>query len=291
MKKFLILFLPFFLFSIENSKTADLIIFSYNRPLQILALLESIDKFVSNLNQISVLYRVGNEDISKAYDQIIELYPKIQWVKQGLFPRQDFKPLLLECIAGTSAEYVVFAVDDDIVKDHIDMEECVDALEKTNAFCFYFRLGDNITVQYNSEVALIPPKRTEVKKNIFLYYLDDGNHGDWRYPNNLDMTLYKKERILPFFKTGTYHSPNTLEGNWAGISNLNDYGLFYKQSKMFSLPINMVQEDWINPCERTFSAQELLEFWKEGLKMDLEPYHFLNNSCPFVSQKPTFKKR
>ncbi len=286
MKKIFLLLFPLFLFS--NAKSADLIIFSYDRPLQIYALLESIDRFVTNLNQTSVLYRVSNQDILEAYEGIKEMYPKIHWVKQGATPRQDFRPLLLQCISSSPADYVVFAVDDDIVKNYIDIEECVEAMEISNAYCFYFRLGDNITVQYNSEIPLIPPKRTQVKENIFQYYLNDGNYGDWRYPNNLDMTLYKKSRILPVFTTMAYHSPNTLEGNWSGKADLNDFGLFYNTSRMFSLPINMVQEDWINPCEGTFSAKELFQFWKEGLKMDLELYYFLNNSCPFVSQKPTF---
>ncbi len=165
-------------------------------------------------------------------------------------------------------------------------------MERTGAYCFFLRLGENITRQYNQDqVRLTLPPSFEVQEGIFEYYMNNGCYGDWRYCNNVDMTLYKKETVYPFFLSAAYTSPNTLESAWAGEQNLHANGLFFKQSKMFSLPINVVQTDFSNPHEGTFSADKLLEMWQAGMEMDLEPYMHLDNSCAFVSLKPTFTKR
>ncbi|MCX5921936.1 MAG: hypothetical protein NTX86_01250 [Candidatus Dependentiae bacterium] len=273
----------------QNGKT-DLIIFSYNRPLQLHALLESLTIFVSNLNEIYVLYRVNNEQFDHAYEEIKAIFPRINFVKQGNNPRNDFKPLLLQCFFASPAAYILFAVDDDIVKDYVDMRTCTEALEATNAYCFFLRLGKNIVKQYGQNISLTLPPCVEVKKNIFNYYIKNGI-GDWRYPNNVDMTVYKKSTVAPFFQNANYHSPNTLEAMWAAQQNLNTYGLFFETSKMFALPINIIQEDWYTTHENSFTAQELLHLWQDGYAMNLAPFHNLNNPCAFVAIPPTFIKR
>jgi hypothetical protein len=288
MFKILCFLLPYWLFALKT----DLIIFSYDRPMQLYALLKSVSLNVSHIHQTFILYRTSDSEIACAYEELESAFPKIQFVKQGENPQNDFKPLLLKCFRATSAEYILFAVDDDIVKEPVDLSECIHALEMSNAYCFFLRLGENVTRQYqNPDVPLFPPPSTNVQGNILKYYLNDGCGGDWRYPNNLDMTLYKKERIASFFFTASYSSPNTLESEWAARQTLSDYGLYFKTSKIFSTPINVVQTDFLNPHEGTFSAKELFELWKEGYEFDLTPYLSFNNSSAFVTLKPTFLKR
>jgi len=61
--------LPFFIFffsfhsamSRANKANTDLIVFSYDRPLQLYALLESLESYVTGLAQISVIYRVSRD--------------------------------------------------------------------------------------------------------------------------------------------------------------------------------------------------------------------------------------
>lgn len=272
----------------KPDKKADLIIFSFDRPLQLFALLESVQTNVTNLNHIYVLLRTSSQEYDAAYQQVKNAFPRIQFIEQGNNPRQDFKPLLLQGFFGSSAEFILFAVDDDIVKEVVDINECINAMQEKNAYCFFLRLGTNITQQYGQNISLLTPPCIEVKKNIFKYYINDGNYGDWRYPNNVDMTLYKKSNIEPFFVHGDYSSPNTLEANWAAQQNLHQYGLFFKTSKMFALPLNIVQQDWTTSNQGTFDSTKLLTLWQDGFIMDLSRFYGLNNSCAFVDQEPTF---
>ncbi len=58
------------LFIDEKKDKADLLIFSYNRPLQLYSLLESTEKYISNLNCIHVLYRASDEKYASYYDDV-----------------------------------------------------------------------------------------------------------------------------------------------------------------------------------------------------------------------------
>ena len=128
----------------KNIKNTDLIIFSFNRPMQLYAVLECTHKYFANLNNTYVLYRTSSQSYENAYDEIKIIFNQVHFVKQGNNPRADFKPLLLQCFFDSPAEYIMFSVDDDIVRDFVDIAECIDAMEKFDAYGFYLKLGENI---------------------------------------------------------------------------------------------------------------------------------------------------
>ncbi|HVW98901.1 MAG TPA: hypothetical protein VHA52_00440, partial [Candidatus Babeliaceae bacterium] len=64
----------------------DLIVFSYNRPLQLYALLESVQRYVSNLNIIHVLCRISNSQYKKAYQELETFFPKARFIYQSEEP-------------------------------------------------------------------------------------------------------------------------------------------------------------------------------------------------------------
>lgn len=275
---------------LSQKKAADLIIFSYHRPMQLYAVLESVQKYFSHLNQIYVLYRTDNAEYEAGYQEIQASFSQVQFVKQGSNPRADFKPLLLQCFFGSPSEYILFGVDDDIVKDYVDIDECIHAMEASDSYGFYLRLGSNIARQYGQDVTLRVPPCVEVQKDIFKFQFKDGI-GDWRYPHNVDMTIFKKAEIEHFFRNASYSSPNTLESAWSGVADIYKYGLFFKNSKMFTLPLNIVQQDWVCSHENSFTAAELLEQWKRRFKMDVDQFYHVNNDCAFMGYIPTFVKR
>jgi len=274
---------------IPYNKTSDLIIFSFNRPMQLYATLESVTKYISHLNQIYVLYRTTSEQYDQAYQEIQQRFSSIKLVKQGPNPREDFKPLLLQCFDDSPAEYIMFSVDDDIVKDFVDIIQCIEALQKYNGHGFYLRLGVNITKGYTQDVFQIPSP-LYVENDMVRFSFKDGI-ADWAYPHNLDMTIFKKSHIESFFRNHAYSSPNTLESAWAVAADLNVYGLCYRVSKKFMLPLNIVQQDWWVPNENSFSIEELFIKWQQGLAIDISQFDRVNNNCVLMGYRPTFIPR
>jgi hypothetical protein len=279
----------FYLHNILIAGDVDLIIFSYNRPLQLEALLYSTKKRIKHIHNIHVLYREKGAAFIDAYQPIIDEYPEIYFHKQEL-PPSDFKPMLTDIINNSEATYICFAVDDILITEDIDMHLCTQALDKTNAYGFYLRLGTNITYSYNYNISLDVPTLTPVDDDIYMFNFK-GNKSYWAYPNTVDMTIYKKELLQHVFASLPFSSPNTLEGNWHRIAELDTTGLCFSHSKMINTPLNIVQEDWYNKNESSYTAEALLDIWQQGLRIDIEDIHKLNNNSAHISYIPIFIRR
>jgi len=290
LKKLLFLCLVFNFAHINYASNVDLIVFSFNRPLQLYAFLESVYKYTSVPDSIYVLYRSSNYAYESAYKELKESFGNVCFVKQGNNPRKDFKPLLLKCFNESSSEYVVFGVDDIIIKDYFDFNACISFLEQVDAYGFYLRLGKNITRAYNVHASFALPPLKSISDDVYLFRFDEGQY-DWAYPNTVDMTIYKKSKIKDFLSQASYSSPNTLEGTWASKADKGDIGICFGFSKIFNILLNIVQQDWHNPNENSFNAKQLLDKWNQGLKIDIDCFFKIDNESPHIKAIPTFTKR
>ena len=133
---------------IHQDMKADLLVFSYNRPLQLYCFLESLFHYAKNLGTVSVLMRADQKYV-EGYEQVKKSFPSVTFIEQSkVSPQHDFKQHTIEIVEGGKNDYVIFAVDDIIVKDNFDIHDCIEALQKTHAYGFYLRLGTNITHCY-----------------------------------------------------------------------------------------------------------------------------------------------
>lgn len=269
---------------------ADIVIFSYDRPLQLYALLESVYKYTTDINSIAVIYRTSNERYDNAFDIVATEFPEVTFLHQQSI--HDFKSLTIQAIENASSDYIVFAVDDNIVKDTISFHECIDWLEKTNAYGFYLKLGSHLNYCYTENAPQAVPPFNHVHETICSWEFESGEK-DWRYPNTVDMTLYRKKDLIDLFHSLPYTNPNLLEGNWAtwwtqhkAPSNI---GLFYENSKILNIPLNKVQTiNILNRDMNLYTPQELLEKFEAGYKIDITPLHHVKNKAVHTEYEPTF---
>lgn len=243
---------------------ADLIAFSYNRPLQLYALLESVENHISGAEQTTVLYR-SDSKYEAAYKQVEQRFNNIKFVKQQ--NKNDFKALLLN-ILNRSSSFVVFAVDDIVVRRNIDLANDAKVLTETGAYGFYYRLGRNITHCYALYAKTPPPTLNQIQNNIYSFKLSEGK-GDWNYPNSVDMTLVRKSDIMHLFEKLNYRTPSSLEGEWAGYADYSRNGLCYNESAMVNFPLNIVGEYKGNRNAKSYTIEQLLEKFNSGLKLDI----------------------
>jgi hypothetical protein len=277
------------IYSQSPKQSADLIIFSYDRPLQLHALLSSVQTYMYNLGTIYLVCRMSNDAYEKAYSKVLSQFPAVQVLVQGDHPKKDFKPLMLQAFNGP-ASHIIFATDDLILKDYVDIKQCINALEATGAYGFYLRMGSNITYSYNQDISLSVPKLTTIEPGVFSWNFSEGK-SYWGYPNSLDMALFKKTTIAQDLNTLAFHSPNVLESRWSRIADTSKTGLCFKNSKAFNIPLNLVQEDWYNKNEELFSTQELLDIWNQGLMMNITAFHQINNNSAMMAYAPSFIQR
>ena len=284
-------FVFFFYLSPAQSKNnqADMVVFSFDRPLQLYALLESLEKYVSHVNETHVIYRVSDATYDQAYNIVFKSFPKVLIHKQGDQSAKDFKPLTLKAAFDSPSSYVIFAVDDIIVKDYVDMSECIKHLEKQNAYRFFLRLGTNLRECYTMYRAQPLPPFKKLENDVYTWQFAQGRD-DWGYPHTVDMTVYKKKSIEEHLRVMSYPNPNRLEGVWHGQahSKMNAWGLCFKQSKIVNLPLNKVQTVFNNRAMNFVSVKELLSLFNAGKKMDIKPLEKVNNKAAHMEYTPTY---
>lgn len=277
----------------HSRKQADLIIFSYDRPLQLYALLESLSQYMTDLSSISIVYRTSSERYNEGFKTVSSYFPQVQFLHQQTI--HDFKSLTLHAIESSSSDYVIFAVDDNIVKDNVELHECITWLEQTDAYGFYLKLGTHLDYCYTENSPQAVPPHKQIHNAICLWEFESGEK-DWCYPNTVDMTVYRKKDLLALFKSLDYTNPNLLEGKWAAWwtnhKESHTLGLFYKNSKMINIPLNKVQTCCLlNRDMNLYTPQELLEKFENGYKIDITPLHNMDNKSVHTEYEPTFIAR
>lgn len=275
----------------KECSSADLVVFSFDRPLQLYAFLESVEKYVTGIAQISVMYRTSSDAFYNAYEQVAHRFSWASFIHQSREnPQADFKDTLLHTVFDSGTPYVLFAVDDIVIKDRIHVGECITFLEKTHAYGFFLRLGKNINACYMLWDGPQPlPNLTEIAPNVFAWQFCYGK-GDWWYPNSLDMTLYEKVAIQKDFYSYDYTSPNTLEAVLFTNPDMNKLGLCYGCSKIINIPLNRVQNDRQG---RNMNCPNnlLLEIFQQGGKFDINPIAQLDNHAVHMEYIPTIIHR
>lgn len=257
-----------------KKRKADLLIFSFDRPLHLFALLESVHRYMEGLNSISVIYRESSPRFFNAYEMVQKTFKNVRFIKQSKRALQDFKPLVLQATFENSIDaspYIIFSSDDLIVKDHIDISECIQSLKTTGAYLFALRLGKRIKYccleNDNHEI----PYHVVVGKSTFGWQIDE-SRGDWSYTNRIDMNLYRKVDLFIPLLSIEFSDPRELAKNWPKQKAFfrdrmrERVGLCYDDSKVMTIPMNKILDSKINPV----TNEDLLELYDQGLKIDID---------------------
>ena len=272
----------------------DFIIFSFDRPIQLYALLESAAHYLTGMDSTIVIYRTSNEAFFEGYSHVAQAFSSVQFVHQGTGPQEGFKDQLLNAFHKGTSNYILFAPDDIIVKNYADMTLCTQALEQHDGYGFFLRLGTHLTTCYSSSLKQPLPFLSKLSNGIYSWTFQSSDPRlDWGYPNNVDMTIYRKHDIKQFFETASYKSPNTLEGAWALLYATVSHkrGLCFADSIIVNIPINSVQEDWENRHMKSWTTKELLEIFESGEKIDIWPLAGIKNESCHIEYAITFTSR
>lgn len=302
MKQIVVLFFTFFYCTIQalpaisnnkfqnNKPGVDLIIFTFDRPLQFDALIRSIKHYVKGIGTIYVLMRASSTEFTNAYQQIAAENPELIWLHQGESKKNNFKALLEHVLQKSQAEYLMFSVDDSIVKDYVDLLYCAEHIKKQQAYGFYLRLGTHLTQCHPKKCLQKVPQYKQVANDIILWNLRDGEY-DWNYPGMLDMALYPAG-IKQLFKKLKYTCPNSFETAWNSYVGFNNYkGLCFEHSKIVTIPINRVQRYGYTPSMELYTPQELLALYTQNYVIDFKKLHKINNRAGHIDWEPEFTNR
>jgi hypothetical protein len=275
-----------------HAAVADLVVFSYDRPIQLYAFLESVEALSTGLGEVHVIYRADSDAVRRAYVQVAKDFQSVRFHKQGINPKADFKPLTMKASFESPSHYVIFAVDDIIAKDFINLSDSIELLEKENAYAFYLRMGRNLDWCYSMNDRQILPPMKEISPTVYAWTFREGIH-DWNYPHSVDMTLFRKRDIQKDLTSLNFNNPNTFEGAWASLGGRVSHrkGLCYGLSKIVNIPLNRVQTTYENRNMGLYSAGELLSMFNDGKKIHVAPLFRIQNPSAHFAYEPTFVSR
>jgi hypothetical protein len=275
-----------------------IIIFSFNRAIQLDLLLKSIiTRFKLPDYKITIIYHAtGKHDVG--YKKIISKYEKflnISFLEREkricninsychtfyslkniirffahsyLLNRNsdNFKSLLENSLKTTDCEYVMFNTDDGYYYDDVIISDKIFSMIKAKPLYTSYRLyvGENLD-EFPDYI------RRENEYYIWNYY-DSIPITHWTYPFAVDGTVYYTRSILDIIEKVPYHNPITLEGyvvNFVKEKKLLKVGISPIKSSLVCTKLNRVSTSSFNPTIN-ISPDFLNGKYLDGYELELE---------------------
>lgn len=265
----------------------DIVSFSRNRPLQLYSFLESLEdntdaRFSSN---VSVIYRYDDPFL----EGLGEVKNKFGWVN---FINQDnMRNDVLVELEKSKNEFCVFFVDDIIIKDSVSFSSVCETI-KTNPgiLTFSLRMGLNLDFCYPTSSPQPIPDGI-IRSGLFAWDWRSGQ-GDWGYPMSVDGHIFRKSEMISWISSISFQNPNQFEDRLQPFKSMNEkvFCACYTMSKIVNLPMNRVQDEYKNRSEE-MRAEDLLEWWNEGKKIDVESLMKIKNNSAHFPVKIKLKER
>ena len=274
------------------------LILSKNRASQLRFLLESISINAPNLfNEIRVIYTSTDDDFSKGYDKLKEeqILPNIVWQKE-----KDFVPDFLNALKSCESEYICGIVDDCVIYKPLPTTgKMIEEMFSDDVFCFSLRLGLNTIVQNYMRMEE-QYELEQYQQNPYCIRWEWKNWDsrlNYGYPISLDGHIFRTKELSDLSHKFDFEYLRQWEGVIAGkCREETNRGIMvaYKQSVLFSIPSNCVQDPPLVAGQiYAFSEKELNNKYinnDEVIDFDGMQYAFQNvcwahNEFPLVFKK------
>lgn len=241
----------------------SVIIFSKDRPMQLLACLESYQYYLSNNPKPIILYSASTPAFARAYE---ELFQKYNHLFHDFCRENNFRIDLLSELKKINTGRIFFLVDDIIFYRHFDLNEIL--IFNPREEIFSLRLGLNVTFCYTHNLLEKVPVG-KIQENYFQWTWNDGEL-DWCYPLSVDGHIFALDEIIFMLENSEFKAPNSLEVALQAFNYfyLKKKGICYKESILVNNPCNKVQTENNNLYGKLHQG-ELLEYWNKNLKIDI----------------------
>ena len=279
----------------KTKELVQIIIFSYNRALQLDALLSSIKKNWKNIKyHIDIIYNSSDNTYESGYDLLkqktfdseknISYYKEQairfpQWTIKELtdiynlkllylcpflrHAKTTFRKQLLHVLKESKAEHVMFLTDDSIFIKPVQLSS--QNLSWINEAPFH----NQISMRHGIET--LGSKDLNYTGEQYHWDFSKYSSNDhWGYRFSLDAHIYHREAILKTLSNISFSNPNTLESS--GMLHTNKKGLFnkgkcFKNMSILSFPINIVQTTFKNEALKA-SPDVLNEYYLNGYHLE-----------------------
>ena len=289
-------------------KSLHIIIFSFNRALQLDALLQSIHVNLKGKFKVSVLYNTSNDLFQRGYEKLKEENPTVSFIKENrnsfrypsklyfsLYnikklirhpyirkPKSNFRDKLIELVSLQNGDYTMFMTDDSLFTRETclsdDIYNLISKSPTQNSFAL--RLG----LELNNPPSSVRPLNESVL--FWNYYNTGANLKNWNYPFSVDAHIYDTNFIKELSEKLVFMNPSSYECilcDYVCKHKLLSNGYSFQKYCLLSFPINIVQEVEDNESLNC-SVEDLNNYFLEGYTLE---YPIIEKADTF-QQYPSF---
>jgi GT2 family glycosyltransferase/tetratricopeptide (TPR) repeat protein/glycosyltransferase involved in cell wall biosynthesis len=268
----------------QDTRTV-ILIFSFNRALQLDATLRSLLLHCSDVEEadIQVLYRTESALHTGQYRRLRDEFSRYGFIR--FVPEKDFRSDVLALLA--LSENVLFLVDDNIFIENFSLQDTVETLDREqSALGFSLRLGRNTTYCYSLDAPQRLPDFTSAGNRALRFDWRTADY-DFGYSLEVSSSLYRTDDLFPLLADLPFRNPNTLEEGMAARKALfakeKPYLLCLECSVTFCAPINKVQsviKENRSGNDISQSPDSLAALFEQGSRVRIEAYcGFRPNAC------------
>jgi hypothetical protein len=266
-----------------------IVIFSKNRAMQLHGLLTSIYNNLQTNFNINVLYTYTDESYKNGYELLKNEFTNINYVNENDF--ETFSDSLKHIFKTNESDFCMFLTDDDLFYNKVVLPytEINNIFTLTNCITISLRLGLNTTVcytlnrlntisKYNEETHIY---NINLIEPIIHWKISDGKY-DYAYPLSVDGHIFKYQYMKYFVENLGYNNPNMFEAMLCHSERPDMVMSSFRHSKLVNLPLNRVQNTFINKFGQTFKYEEdvLNNIFLDGGRIDLNKMNFDNITSP-----------
>lgn len=232
-------------------RTADVLIFSEDSPLHLYACLESLHLKVQDVNQIYVIYQSHDHEFGRAYLNLKSEFPSVQFMDVCDYPGNDFKTLLTKALLNqrNGSPYILMTHDHFIFDQKIQLDECIETLEKVHADHFFLSLDEK-------SLSEPLPETICIGDNIYVWQI--GEKGSSQSPY---MCICRKAILEEGLDLSDLKDLYGFNQFWKKQLRSHGVALFYEEKK--TLPLKLDHE------ENLTQKRDWKHKFIEGYKIDL----------------------
>jgi hypothetical protein len=270
------------------------IIFSKDRPLQLFALLETMESKVidQKTNNCYVLFKATTDKVKKYYRKVKAAFPQVIFVQET-----NFKQNLCTIVSNPFFSHVLFIVDDSVFLKSISLNSvCRLLTNKPHVIGFSLRLGTNVTYCYTQKKNQSLPKFAKKSNQTLLWNWNDAEY-DFGYPLEVSSSVYRLSLLRNLCHNLMYDNPNTLEHQMSlyaqQLKTNFPWLMSFKESHCISIPMNLTQSTFKNRHSKNcvYGVSNLLDVFGKNLKINTNCFNNIKPNSPHVEISYNYCKR
>ena len=246
----------------DGGNTVDVLIFSKDRPLRLLALLESQAQLVRNVGTVAVIFAASRSEHMAGYALVAALFPHVHFVRDSDFLvtasvniKSQFQTAVEFALRDLlHSRYISPIVDEMIWLRETDMAFVAAVLTSSNPEgdgTFQMRLGwsvNGMAAARPESVSMTASKEAStLHQKIFCYRWTGHNMAppDAAYTTIVDAAVYDATRLRAEWATLRYNHPGDLEGGWYAFKPHYGKGcvhFFFQEAAITNVEIGMADK-------------------------------------------------